>query len=156
MTSKFSLLSVVVEGREVSYMTYEVEVNFRGLGEVYLTDLLYGLYLVPENGPGKTIETGGVSESIRAPAGTTIQIVNMVIQASKIESFMSAGNMPDGNYVLRFWTGFNWAGSAVDSLNDKPGYGSAAISGPDIPASITVPYDGGEQICFDRRQVCIQ
>jgi len=166
ITGNFALLSLVIEGKEVSYITYKVDVEFEGLGEVYVTDLLYGLYLVsssPTAAAGYNIASGGVSQPIRVPLNTRIELANMVVQASEVEQFLDSQGLPDGNYALRFWTGFFWAGTDVHIFGFEGGAASAraSITGPDLPATITTatvappPGDGGD-ICFGTRSyMCI-
>jgi len=179
LTQTFSLLTVTVEGKTVSSIQYKVEVTFENLGDVYVSSMRYGLYLVPTTSAGQPDMTGGTGYSvvtysggaspIRVPAGTRVALIDLVVTASQIEDFFRTNTIPDGSYILRFWAGFYWAGTTVQFTNadgttsTMPGFGQASISGPDFLATVTIPvvFDGGggisppKEICIDTEKICI-
>lgn len=168
ITATFSLLTVAIEGKNVSWLRYQVSVQFSGLGDVGVSGLEYGLYIIgSDNVAHKVVSQTPPALGCPAPcgvilAGQSSSLVDFTVQASSIDSFLTSSGLATGSYALRFYTSFAWSGTSVQLLDGARGYGVAAIYGPDIPASISFPASTPSdpnpppEFCFGTRDsICI-
>lgn len=135
ITGQASLLTVIIPGREVKeveWISYDVEVQFEGLGDVAISNLRMGLYLVPADGSSISVMPRQFGDSVTVLEGARISIIRAyTVQASDIE----AASDPTTTailYKLRFYSSFTWLGT-IDGI---PMFAQASISGPDISASV--------------------
>lgn len=129
ITGQAALFTVLVSGRNVEWLSYEVEVQFENLGDVAISNTAYGLYLVPVDGKSVAV-TQKVGDSMTILDGVRTSLMSFTVQASEIENTVS--NAIAVVYKLRYYSSFTWLGT----INGVPMFADASISGPDISASV--------------------